>query len=135
MKKLLIIAIAGTTLLVSCKKAKNSAATATKLSSSAINVPAGFTWQNSRNLNFTVNVINALAPAKIHVISIYGGDPDAGGVLLAKGSAVAIAAFKAKIYLSNTITSVYIICDFPDGTKRLQKLAVGTADVTTTIGS
>ncbi|WP_428328154.1 hypothetical protein [Mucilaginibacter sp.] len=99
-----------------------------------ISVPAGFNWQNSRNVNFTVNVTDTRFAASIYLVSVYNGDPATGSSLLAKGSATNSIAFKSKIYLSNLIKQVYIVKTAPDKSTTTQIAQVGTADLTTSIG-
>ncbi|WP_457289536.1 LruC domain-containing protein [Pedobacter sp. UYP24] len=92
--------------LVSCKKnaIQPDPIKAVKATTD-IKVPTGFTWENSRNINFTIGVKSINLLDAIHVVSIYN---EATGKLLTKGSATLIAPFKAKVYLSNLITSIYI---------------------------
>ena len=133
-KKLLIVTLVPVVIFFSCKKEELPVTPlAVEKSTSAIIVPPGFTWENSRNINFTVIINGNRFPGIIHVISIYDGDPAKGGNLLSKGSATNIAAYKSKIYLSKQIGEVYIVAAFPDGTKTTQKLQINSNNLITSI--
>lgn len=131
-KKITLITTALATLLVSCAK-ESRAPDVQSIATSTIKVPAGFTWENSRNVNLTLSVADSESPNKIHVISVYDGDPADGGNLLTKGSALTTSAFKSKIYLSNQITAVYLVGAFPDGTSVTNKQTITGSDLAVTI--
>ena len=101
--------------------------------SSEIVAPAGFTWENSRNINFTIGVLNSRFKNTIHVISIYDGDPKNGGIQITKGSATTIEAFKCKIYLPNHIADVYVVGVFPNGSVITQKTTITKPDLSITL--
>lgn len=131
-KKLLSIVLVSAGML-SCKKDAIPVvpAPAEAISMNNINVPTGFTWENSRNINFSIGIIGARFPKMIHVVGVYDA---ANGKLITKGSATNEAPFKSKIYLSNQITEIYILTLFPNGTQNIQRATVGTADVKLMIG-
>lgn len=104
-----------------------------KLSSEII-APTGFTWENSRNINFTINVSNIKFQNNIHVITIYNGDPKTGGTQITKGSATTTEAFKCKIYLPNHILDVYVVGVFPNGSVITKKITITKPDLSITIG-
>jgi len=134
MKKILFsIAILSALAITSCKTNKDVAPLTNK-STSAIKVPAGFTWQNSRNLNFTVNLTDTKFQYDVARIAIYDANPSTGGNLLAKGSATVKVAFTSKIYISNQIKSVYIVKTAPDNSKTTLIQEIGTANVVASIG-
>jgi len=119
--------------IISCKTSREAPVVPGK-STNNIKVPADFTWQNSRNVNFTVEVTDTSFQTAIFMIAIYDNDPANGGNLLAKGSATTIIPFKSKIYTSNQITEVYITKTSPDNSKTIQKVQVSKTDITTSIG-
>ena len=133
-KELLIIAMFVVFTVASCKKSSNQdiAPTPAK-TTSAIAVPAGFMWRNSRNINFTVSVSDTRFSAYASVIYIYDANPAAGGKLLAKGSATTVAAFKSTIFISSQVSQVYIIKNAPDNSITTQIIKIGTADITASI--
>jgi len=134
-KKLLLFAVFSAFCFTSCKK--NSTLNPPKEESSSTGdlvVPAGFNWESSRNINFIVSIYDAKFQGVIHVVSIYNGDPLNGGVLITKGSATTIAAFRCKLYLSNQIKEVYILSTSPDNTKVTKKVTVGTDDIDVLLG-
>lgn len=135
-KTLLIAAIFGSFALVSCKKGTQDApdlTTATTLND--VKVPAGFNWQSSRNLNVSVAVTDTRFGATAFTISIFDGDPYAGGNLLTKGSATATTPFSAKLYVATSITQLYIVKTAPDKSSIIEKVAAGTADISLKIGA
>ena len=120
--------------MVSCQKSSNPAPTvATVNGTGQIKVPVNFNWQNSRNINFTVNVTDARFGSALFVVSIYDGYPTTGN-LMAKGSASTTVPFISKIYLSSQVTQAYIVKTAPDGTKIIQVAPVANNDVVTSIG-
>ena len=133
-KKLLTLSIIIIVLMAACKKQADQTAATTISSTTDIKVPAGFTWENSRNITFTVTLIDTLFPAKAHVVSIYDGSPANGGNLLAKGTVIVATAFKSTVYLSNKISIVYVATTFQDGSRILQKIPVSKSDVAISVG-
>lgn len=112
----------------SCKKDSITNQTVVT-STSDIKVPLGFTWENSRSINFTINVTDTRFQNMIHVISFYDGIPGSGGKLLAKGSASINASFKSKLYLSNQIKEMYIVKTSADNATSIQKIQVSNIDI------
>jgi hypothetical protein len=134
-KKLLIITLLMTFAMVSCKKSTKQDTLASNVTATTqIKAPLNFTWQNSRNINFTVNVTDTRFQSSLYMVSIYDGDPTAGGNLLAKGSATTTDAFKSKIYLSAQIIKVYIVKTSPDNSKTTLIVQVGATDIVASIG-
>jgi len=133
-KKLLTIALLMVFAIVSCKKSTKQDTPVPVTATNQIKAPVNFSWQNSRNINFTVNLTDTRYPGLIDLICIYNADPAAGGNLLAKGSATTTVAFKSKIYISYEITQVYIVKTAPDNSKTTLVVPVGTADINTSIG-
>ncbi len=133
-KKLLTLSIITIVLMTACKKQGDQTAATTVLSTTDIKVPSGFTWETSRNITFTVTLIDALFPTKTHVVSIYDGSPANGGNLLIKGTVTVATAFKSKVYLSNKIVYVYVATTFQDGSRILQKIPVSKSDVVISVG-
>jgi hypothetical protein len=118
----------------SCKTSKDVAPVLNGKTTFTIKVPAGFTWQNSRNLNFTVNLTDTRFASSVFLISIFDRNPALGGHLLAKGSATTKAPFTSKVFTSDQVTEVYIIKTAPDNSQATQTIQVGTAAVITSIG-
>jgi hypothetical protein len=134
-KKLLLFAVISAFCFTSCKK--NSTLNPPKEETSSTGdlvVPTGFNWESSRNINFIVSIYDAKFQGVIHVVSIYNGDPLNGGVLITKGSATTIAAFRCKLYLSNQIKEVYLVSTSPDNTKVTKKVTVGADDIDVLLG-
>jgi len=118
----------------SCKTSKDVAPMLTGKTTATIKVPTGFTWQNSRNLSFTVNLTDTRFASSVFLISIFDRNPAQGGHLLTEGSATTKTAFSSKVFTSNQVTEVYIVKTAPDNSQATQTIKVGTAAVITSIG-
>ncbi len=136
-KNLLPICLLSLLAVVSCTKATKQAspAPAVTITTNSITPPIGFKWESSRNINFTIAVIDDRFQSSMFLISIYDGDPIAGGNLISKGSATTSTAFSAKLYLSKQISQVVIVKTAPDGTKVTKKIQVGDANISLSIGA
>lgn len=132
---LALIAIISLVAVTSCKK--ETAKESQKLKSiNDLVVPAGFSWENSRDVNFEISITDARFQNALFVVSIYDADPLFGGRLLSKGSASLNTRFSTKIYLPNTIKEVYVVKTAPDNSKITQKVPVGSgAKVTASLSS
>ena len=128
-KKLLMLAVIATVTLASCKKEAVDTPIEPIKTIGNIAVPAGFKWENSRNLNLSVGTSDTKFPGKLYVVAIYASDPVSGGKLLAKGSLSTSAKFKSKFYLSNQITELYFILMAPDGAMSTKKIQAGGTDL------
>lgn len=127
-QKLQIFALLCMTCLASCQKRilfKENKARVTN----ALIVPIGFKWENSRNINFSVSVTDTRFGKARNRILIYDGDPNAGGHLLLNGYATNKAAYSGKIYLSNLVSTVYIVKTAVDNTSVTSIVQVGNSDV------
>jgi hypothetical protein len=131
--QLLIIAISSLSLMISCNKQEDIIPQKPVESTIDVIAPAGFTWESSRNVNFTINVSNGQSPNMIHVISLYDGDPATGGTLISKGSATAKEGFKCKVYLPNHISELFVIGTFPNGSTVNKKLPITRSDLSLTL--
>lgn len=134
-RKLLILASIATVTLASCKKEITEVTPEPVKTTSEIAAPAGFKWENSRNLNLNVSIAQNKFPGKMYVVAIYAADPASGGKLLSKGSLTSTLRFRSKVYLSNQITELYIICIAPDRTTTTKKIQAGTADLDIIMGA
>jgi LruC domain-containing protein len=137
-KTLLIAAIFGSFAVVSCKKDQNNNVETTVTSLNDVKIPAGFTWESSRNLNVDVKITDTRFDATskpTHTIEVYDGDPYTTGHLLTKGGATSVADFVAKIYVPTTITQLYVVKKSPDNSTIVKKVAASASDINVTIGS
>lgn len=137
MKKILLItAIFGLFAVVSCKKAQNDPVVTVTSTLANVQVPTGFNWESSRNLNVSVSVTDTRFGTAAQTISIYDGDPYAGGKLISAGGATTIRAFSSKIYLPTTISQIYVVKTAPDQSTIVEKVAApGSADINVSIGA
>lgn len=135
MKRFLLLAVSVLTLTaVSCKK-DSITSDGDAGSIDEINVPSSFDWGTSRDVSFNISVTDSRFDNKIHVVSIYAGDPEAGGELLSKGSATLTSSFNTRIYLPATISEVYIVKTAPDGSKVTSKTTITSSEVSLAVGA
>lgn len=135
LKKLLTIMLVAAVAMSSCKKETTQPVTKIAIKSTGqIVVPTGFNWQNSRNLNIKVSIVDATSATAIHVVSIYDNDPAAGGNLISKGAASTLNPYKGKINLSNQIATVFVVNAYANGSRITQKVTAGTAHLNISIG-
>lgn len=87
--------------LSSCKKIESLKKKTPLSSEGTLAIPAGFTWQNSRNINLTVSVTDTRYGSSMHMTSIYDRDPATGGKLILKGSATNKRLLTAKSIYQN----------------------------------
>ncbi len=113
-------------LMLSCKKEQNIIEDIKNLDELVI--PDNFGWKTSRDVNFNIGISDARFGNKIHVISIFIGDPAKGGSLVSKGAASLISPFNTKIALASTVAEVYILKSV-EGTQTVNKIQVGSANV------
>lgn len=131
--RLFIAAITCVTLMASCNKQDEIIPDQKPVTSTSdIIAPTGFTWESSRNVNFTINVMNGQSPNLIHVVSLYDGDPASGGSLISKGSATTKEGFKCKVYLPNHISQVFVVSAFPNGSIISKKVLITKTDLSLT---
>lgn len=137
MKKLLLAAIVlGTIAFSSCKKSDTTNPTDTGATgTNAVQVPVGFDWSSSKSLNFTASITDTRFASAIHKIAVYNNDPYNGGVLIAAGSATTATPFTTKLYIPSATTFVYVVKTSPDNSQIVQKVAVGTSDISLTFGA
>lgn len=136
-KSLLTIAVITSVGMVSCvKSALQSPAieTTPKIATSDLVVPKGFTWENSRTINFTVNVTDTRFIGQAQIITIYDADPKTGGNVITRGSATTTKAFESKLYISNQITQVYIKKTAADNSQVTQTIQLSSNNIITSIG-
>lgn len=98
-------------------------------------IPAAFDWGTSRDVNFSVSITDARFENRLHIISIYAGDPAKGGALLSKGSATLTNAFNTRVYLPNPLKEVYIEKTAPDGSSITNAVEVTSTNVSLSIGA
>lgn len=138
-RKLLTVAVIATTMMMSCVKSELQAPTAATTASTATSttnliVPKGFTWENSRTVNFTVNLTDARFKGSSQTVAIYDGDPNAGGKIITKGSGNNASPFISKLYMSSQATRVYIVKTAVDNSQVTQQIQLSGNNITTSIG-
>jgi LruC domain-containing protein len=136
MKKLLLItAVAGIFAVVSCKKSSQDSGNTATTSINDLTIPTGFNWQSSRNLNISAAITDTRFGNAIHTISVYNGDPNAGGTLLTMGSASTLSAFSAKVYIPTSLSQIYVVKTSPDKSSITSKVTLGAGDVSVSFGA
>ncbi|MES2380307.1 MAG: LruC domain-containing protein [Bacteroidota bacterium] len=97
-------------------------------------VPIGFTWQNSRDVNFNIGITDTRFQEAVHVVSVYDANPLVGGNLIARGSATLSTPLAAQLNLANTLKSVYIVKTSPDNSELSQEVAIEGTTVNVQLG-
>ncbi|MES3018328.1 MAG: LruC domain-containing protein [Bacteroidota bacterium] len=124
MKRILtLIILSALVSLSSCQKQDATEGTVAK-DIDDLKVPAGFTWESSRDIYFEISITDTKFSSAIHVVSIYDADPARNGKLLAKGSGSISSPFMTKVYLPNTIKEVFVVKTASDNSETMQKVAV-----------
>jgi len=95
-----------------------------------VKVPEGFTWANSREVSFKVEITDTRFNNLFHVVAIYGPDSK----LITKGAASPGHPFESKATLPNTVTEVYIIRTAPDNSNTSQKVSLTKTDINVAFG-
>lgn len=129
-KTLLIAAVFVLFSAISCKKSSNSGDAGTTPAVTTLNdvvVPAGFTWESSKNVSITVKTTDTRFGSAAQMISVYDGDPYKGGKLLAQGSASTSTDFFATLYVPTTVAQLYVVKTSPDKSTLVQKAAVASS--------
>lgn len=134
-KNLLTLVVITSVLMVSCLKSSlPTPINQITGKTSDLIVPKDFTWENSKTINFTINLTDTRFKGTMQVIAIYNGDPKSGGIIISKGSGIPGGTFLSKLYISNQITEVYITKTAADGSKITRKVLLSSANITTSIG-
>jgi LruC domain-containing protein len=131
-KSLLLCTLLGLLAIGGCKKENNGTAIN---SVNDISVPAGFNWESSRYVDFSIDITDTRFGTSFHSIAIYDGDPNAGGIILARGAATTTAPYTNKLYVAKTLSQVYVVKTSPDGAKIIRQLAVSGASVSSSFGA
>lgn len=133
-KKLLSLAIGLALLSASCKK-DNTEKDSVVSKITDLKVPANFTWQTARDVNFTINVTDTRFQNKIHVVAIYLADPATGAVPVVKGSATLVTPFVTNLSVPATINEAYIVKTSPDGSAVTEKIELNATKVSISLSS
>lgn len=125
---LLVIAFA------SCQKMGVLKSRSNELTSELV-VPKGFIWESSRNIKVKVSITDQGTTASPYLIELYDQDPALGGSAITKGAATLKMPFETAIYLSNEISTIYIVKIAPNNTQVILKVAPGNSDVDVSMGA
>ena len=112
--KLLLVAVATAIVFSGCKKSSQSSTPAVIKSMSDIKVPKGFNWQNTHEVSLSASITDSRFGNAIYRIAVYDGDPNAGGNLLATGSATMAVPYANKLTINNQLPQLYIVKTAPD---------------------
>lgn len=93
----------------------------------SIKVPAGFNWNTSREVNFSIKIADVRFNNAKHVISIYSSAPKAGVNPISKGAASVSSPFNAKISVASSLKELYVVRTSPDGLKTTEKVSLDTS--------
>lgn len=129
MNKHLLPVILGMALIASsCKKDKVTQDEVSPTLNELV-VPANFSWQNTRDVNFSIGISDARFQNQIHVVAIYLADPTSGATPISKGAATLVSPFNAKLSIPAGINEVYVVKFAPDATTTTEKVAVTSEKV------
>lgn len=93
----------------------------------SLKVPAGFNWNTSREVNFSIKIADVRFNNAKHVISIYSSAPKAGINPISKGAASVSSPFNTKISVASSLKELYVVRTSPDGLKTTEKVSLDTS--------
>jgi LruC domain-containing protein len=134
-KQLLSIFLGLALLASSCKKDNVAQNTGEQSDLDELAIPAIFSWQTTRDVNFSIGITDARFQNQIHVVAIYLADPTSGAPAISKGAATLTSPFNAKLSIPAGVNEVYVVKFAPDATTTTEKLAVTTNKVSTALAS
>ncbi|WP_256012779.1 LruC domain-containing protein [Desertivirga xinjiangensis] len=117
--------------IYSCKKDGQIDGLAGVVKLADVNVPDGFTWESSRDINFKIAIADNRFQDNIHVIAIYSAD----GGLITKGAASLTKPFESKAYVPRTVSEVFVVKTAPDNSSTSQKIRLDGDKVTLTLSA
>ena len=143
MKNLILFAALTTLAFSSCKKDLEDKVIATQTAPvgvlvkadkmTDIQVPAGFNWQTSRDVQVKLLSTDARFGNVFHKVSLFVGEPSRGGVKVAEGSIGLNKPFEVKINTANTIQEYYLVKTAPDQSKLIERVKINNNNVLATI--
>jgi len=98
-------------------------------------VPTSFSWQTTRDVNFSIGISDARFQNQIHVVAIYLNDPELGGSPISKGAATLISPFNAKLSIPAGINEVYVAKFAPDASTTVEKVTVTSTKVSVALSA
>jgi hypothetical protein len=144
-KKLLYLSFALAILATSCKKDNSGIEPVTDSPLSELVVPQSFSWQTSRDVNFSIGISDTRFQNRLYTIAIYMTDPgvaigkvDGKDVMpsaVRKGSASLVSPYNTKLSIPAMVTSVYVVKTAADGSSIVQKVSVTSQMVSLSLGS
>lgn len=134
-KSLLAIILLCAFTIISCKKQQDDDQLKTQLKMDNLVVPAGFSWETAKDINFKISISDMRFDNAAHIISIYNADPLIGGTLLSRGTASKNTPFESRISIADTRKEVFVVKTSPDNSSITQIVPVDQADLAVTLGS
>ncbi len=129
MKKFALLLTLGVVVFTGCQKSKkNNGNTPTTITNvNDIKVPSGFNWESSQNVTVSAAITDTRFGTANHMISVYDGDPNNGGNLLAQGSASTSTPYTGALYLPKTLPNLYIVKTSPDNSKIITAVSLASS--------
>lgn len=127
-KQLPIMSLLLAATFTSCQKMGVLKSHNTGLTSELV-VPKGFNWESSRNIKVKVSVTDQSTGNSPFLIALYDHDPRLGGKAIGKGSASLKMAFQTSVYLSNQISTLYIVKTASNNAQVISKITPGNDNV------
>ncbi len=88
-------------------------------------VPLGFNYETSRNITFSIAVVDDRFQSQSHIITVYEGNPSEGGAaVIAKGAGTISAPFSGRLDLTNINKDIYVSKKAPDGSLTIKKASI-----------
>ncbi|MBC7382989.1 MAG: LruC domain-containing protein [Bacteroidia bacterium] len=137
MKNLSILFLVAIVTIAGCKKFERKQEDTPQLlvvdSMGQIKVPAGFKWETARDVSIRVSTTDNRFTGNLHKVSIYNGNPLAGGVELAAGSLSSTSAFTTTIHTPTTVNEFYLVKVAPDQSTIIRKVEIKNNSVDASI--
>lgn len=132
MKQILLKAPLFLILAMACRKPVETAnpvnnhLTVSKMT--AINVPDGFLWNSTKNIQIHIGLTDNPYPGRMQQLFFYDGNPATGAKLLLEGSVSEAHAFEAQIAVPTNISQLYMLRQTPDQSKFIEKFNIRTTN-------
>ena len=128
MKNILLMLGSLVLLLTSCHKTSLDDSSSSEVSDiKELVAPDDFNWKTSEEVAIAIDVVGETAFKS--TVSVYNGNPLAGGDLLQNGAASNDEAFVSVVDVPSYIDELYIVCEFPDGSSQAAEVEIADATV------
>jgi LruC domain-containing protein len=123
-KKLLSLICGIAMLTASCKKDGTVTAPVTDSAIADLVVPSTFTWQTSRDINFSIGISDTRFENRLYVIGLYLADPGTGAAAVSTGAASLVTPYNAKLTIPADVNGIFVVKTAVDGSSITQYVAL-----------